>query len=74
MLLLNKGEQSSATSQPSPACLSQVSVCPFNVITGYTLFVEDENRTADAILTRSDMEAHMVRAIQHSTAQYNPMY
>lgn len=30
------------------------------MITGYTLFVEDEERSAGAILTRSDMEAHMV--------------
>ncbi len=30
------------------------------IITGYTLFVEDEERNADAILTRGDMEAMMV--------------
>lgn len=37
-----------------------VSVCPYNIVTGYTLFVEDEERSANAILTRSDMESHMV--------------
>lgn len=38
-----------------------MSVCPYNIVTGYTLFVEDEERSANAILTRSDMESHMVR-------------
>ena len=38
----------------------QVSVCPFDLLTGYTLFVEDEDRSANALLTRADMEAHMV--------------
>ena len=38
----------------------QVSVCPYNIITGFTLFIEDEERSANAILTRSDMEAYMV--------------
>ena len=38
----------------------QVSVCPANVITGYTLFVEDEDKDVNAIVTRADMEAHMV--------------
>lgn len=28
---------------------------------GYTLFVEDEDKSANAILTRSDMESYMVR-------------
>jgi hypothetical protein len=41
--------------------IARVSVCPYNMITGYTLFVEDEERAANAILTRGDMEAHMVR-------------
>lgn len=40
--------------------VARVSVCPFNIITGYTLFVEDENKNANAILTRGDMESHMV--------------
>ncbi|KAL6745073.1 P-loop containing nucleoside triphosphate hydrolase protein, partial [Haematococcus lacustris] len=40
--------------------IARVSVCPANVITGYTLFVEDEDKTAGAIMTRSEMEAHMV--------------
>ena len=38
----------------------QVSVCPFDLLTGYTLFVEDEDRSVNALLTRADMEAHMV--------------
>lgn len=40
--------------------MPQVSVCPFNVVTGYTLLVEDEEKGVDAIMTRGDMEAHMV--------------
>lgn len=44
------------SSPPTP----QVSVCPFDLLTGYTLFVEDEDRSANAVLTRADMEAHMV--------------
>lgn len=41
-------------------CAAQVSVCPLNVLTGYTLFVEDEERHAASILTRSDLEARIV--------------
>eukprot|EP00877_Chromochloris_zofingiensis_P008651 jgi/Chrzof1/4039/Cz13g18040.t1 len=40
--------------------IARVSICPYNIVTGYTLFVEDEESRADAILTRGDMEAHMV--------------
>jgi cell division protease FtsH len=40
--------------------IARTSICPYGMITGYTLFVEDEERSAGAILTRSDMEAHMV--------------
>mmetsp|Transcript_3123 Transcript_3123/g.6809 ORF Transcript_3123/g.6809 Transcript_3123/m.6809 type:complete len:1041 (+) Transcript_3123:95-3217(+) len=40
--------------------IARVSVCPFNLVTGYTLFVEDEQKKVDAILTRADMESHMV--------------
>jgi len=40
--------------------VARVSVCPFNILTGYTLFVEDEDKSANAILTRGDMESHMV--------------
>jgi len=39
---------------------TQVSVCPFDLLTGYTLFVEDEDRGVNALMTRADMEAHMV--------------
>ncbi len=46
-----------------PFFTPQVSVCPFNIITGYTLFVEDEDKSVDAVLTRSDMEAHMVGGV-----------
>jgi len=38
----------------------QISVCPFDLLTGYTLFVEDEDRSVNALMTRADMEAHMV--------------
>ena len=40
--------------------VARVSVCPYNVVTGYVLFVEDEDARADAILTRGDMESAMV--------------
>jgi len=40
--------------------VARVSICPFNIITGYTLFVEDEDKSVNAILTRSDMESQMV--------------
>ena len=40
--------------------IARVSVCPFDVITGYTLFVEDEEKNADAVVTRSDLESHIV--------------
>eukprot|EP00798_Chlamydomonas_sp_ICE-L_P024177 gene24177-9766_t len=40
--------------------IARVSVCPDDLITGYTLFVEDEYKRANAILTRADMESHMV--------------
>ncbi len=49
-----------------------MSVCPFNIITGYTLFVEDEDKGVNAILTRSDMEAHMVRALRPPTLALLP--
>lgn len=39
---------------------SQVSVCPYDVITGYTLFVEDEEKTLDSVVTRADLEGHIV--------------
>ena len=38
----------------------QVSVCPYDVITGYTLFVEDEEKTLDSVVTRADLEGHIV--------------
>jgi cell division protease FtsH len=44
----------------SPVLLLQVSVCPCNLITGYTLFLEDEAKTVDCIVTRSDLESHIV--------------
>lgn len=37
----------------------QVSVCPFDLITGYTLFVDDEERAPDMV-TRADMEGQLV--------------
>ncbi|MEW5306932.1 MAG: hypothetical protein WDW36_009362 [Sanguina aurantia] len=40
--------------------VARVSVCPNNVVTGYTLMVEDETKAVDAIMTRGDMESHMV--------------
>ncbi|GFR51495.1 hypothetical protein Agub_g13859, partial [Astrephomene gubernaculifera] len=40
--------------------IARVSVCPLNVLSGYTLFVEDEDRCVNAILTRSELEARMV--------------
>jgi cell division protease FtsH len=39
---------------------TQVSVCPFDVITGYTLFVEDEEKSVDTVVTRAELEAHIV--------------
>lgn len=35
-------------------------MCPLDVVTGFTLFVEDEDRNVNAILTRSELEARMV--------------
>ena len=43
--------------------IARVSICPFNILTGYTLFVEDEDKSANALLTRSDLESHMVREV-----------
>jgi cell division protease FtsH len=40
--------------------VARVSVCPHNTSTGYTLFVDDDERHAGALLTRGDMEARMV--------------
>ena len=37
-----------------------MSVCPYDVITGYTLFVEDEDKAVDTVVTRADLEAHIV--------------
>lgn len=49
--------------------VARVSVCPFNIITGYTLFVEDEDKGVNAILTRSDMESHMVVSLAGRCAE-----
>ena len=35
-------------------------MCPYDVITGYTLFVEDEDKAVDTVVTRADLEAHIV--------------
>ncbi|GIL84930.1 hypothetical protein Vretimale_9765 [Volvox reticuliferus] len=40
--------------------IARVSVCPLNIISGFTLFVEDEDKNVNAILTRSELEARMV--------------
>eukprot|EP00879_Flechtneria_rotunda_P028172 GHRR01030255.1.p1 GENE.GHRR01030255.1~~GHRR01030255.1.p1 ORF type:complete len:520 (+),score=209.83 GHRR01030255.1:1412-2971(+) len=40
--------------------IARVSICPYNMVTGYTLFVEDESARAQALLSRGDMEAVMV--------------
>ena len=40
--------------------IARVSICPYNMITGYVLFVEDEGARANALLTRGDMEGVMV--------------
>uniref|UniRef100_A0A383VS33 AAA+ ATPase domain-containing protein n=1 Tax=Tetradesmus obliquus TaxID=3088 RepID=A0A383VS33_TETOB len=40
--------------------IARVSICPYNMITGYTLFVEDEAARANALLSRGDMEGVMV--------------
>ncbi|KXZ53715.1 hypothetical protein GPECTOR_6g632 [Gonium pectorale] len=40
--------------------IARVSVCPLNVLSGFTLFVEDEEKSVNAILTRSELEARMV--------------
>ncbi|KAG2437047.1 hypothetical protein HYH02_011309 [Chlamydomonas schloesseri] len=40
--------------------IARVSVCPLNVLTGFTLFVEDEDKNVNAILTRSELEGRMV--------------
>ena len=45
---------------PPPPPHLQVSVCPLNVLTGFTLFVEDEDKNVNAILTRSELEGRMV--------------
>lgn len=42
-----------------PPAPKQVSVCPFDLITGYTLFVDDEERAPDMV-TRADMEGQLV--------------
>jgi cell division protease FtsH len=40
--------------------VARVSVCPHGTTTGYTLFVDDEEKHAGCLLTRGDMEARMV--------------
>lgn len=54
------GKALAAYITPDYEAIARVSVCPYNVVTGYTLFVEDEARTAGALLTRGDLEARMV--------------
>lgn len=49
--------------------IARVSVCPFDVITGYTLFVEDEDKNADSVVTRSDLESHIVVNIAGQCAE-----
>lgn len=40
------GKALAAYISPEYEAIARVSVCPYNVVTGYTLFVEDEARTA----------------------------
>jgi len=40
--------------------IARVSICPGNIIMGYTLFLEDEEKSMDTVVTRSDLESHMV--------------
>lgn len=49
--------------------IARISICPYNIVTGYTLFVEDEDARADALLTRSDMEAAMVVSLAGRCAE-----
>ncbi|KAG2495020.1 hypothetical protein HYH03_006952 [Edaphochlamys debaryana] len=49
--------------------IARVSVCPLNVLSGFTLFVEDEDRSVNAILTRSEMEGRMVVSLAGRCAE-----
>lgn len=49
--------------------IARISICPYNIVTGYTLFVEDEDARADALLTRGDMESAMVVALAGRCAE-----
>eukprot|EP00878_Enallax_costatus_P001473 GHUV01001624.1.p1 GENE.GHUV01001624.1~~GHUV01001624.1.p1 ORF type:complete len:977 (+),score=283.07 GHUV01001624.1:432-2933(+) len=49
--------------------IARVSICPYNMITGYTLFVEDESARANALLSRGDMESVMVVHLAGRTAE-----
>lgn len=40
--------------------IARVSICPNDLLTGYTLFLEDEGKTLDSVVTRGDLESHMV--------------
>lgn len=56
--------------------IARVSVCPYDLITGYTLFIQDEERRAKSLLTRTDLESNMVVHLagepgcDHSTSQH----
>ncbi|GLC69378.1 ATP-dependent zinc metalloprotease FTSH 1 [Pleodorina starrii] len=49
--------------------IARVSVCPLNIISGFTLFVEDEDKNVNAILTRSELEGRMVVSLAGRCAE-----
>lgn len=40
--------------------ISRVTCCPYGVAAGYTMFVEDEDKSLNTVVTRADMESHLV--------------
>ncbi|KAG1670583.1 hypothetical protein FOA52_012156 [Chlamydomonas sp. UWO 241] len=49
--------------------IARISICPGDVIMGYTLFLEDEEKSMDSVVTRSDLEAHMVMNLGGACAE-----